>query len=292
MYTEKANAKINLHLDVTSLRDDGFHDIVSLMHSVELSDMIFFDVAESPESIIALNCSDETLPNDESNLVYRAAKLFLDRASITAKLDIFIDKKIPIGAGLGGGSSDAAAILRGLNKIFASFNREELLNIAAELGSDVPFCLIGGTAICTGRGENMTEVDVDPHLCLVIAKGQESVSTPKAYRALDEKYNSFLDGSYHPRNGLLEKIIDTLREQKNPKELYNIFEQVTDIDDVKIIKEIMIKNKAEVSLMSGSGPSVFGIFPDAMSAFDAMNELEQSGYFAVFAYSTELKEFI
>ncbi len=292
MYSENANAKINLFLDVVGRRNDGFHDIVSLMHTVDLHDSLLFVISEAEKTVIDLTCSDDRLPTDENNLVYRAAYMYLNRACLSVKLSIFIDKHIPIGAGLGGGSADAAATLRGLNKIFGCFEYDDLLQMAGELGSDVPFCLIGGTAICTGRGEKIDKINVHPNLCLVISKGRQSVSTPRAYGELDKKYDNFNQGCYQPKNEILNTLISDLKSNGTPSCLYNIFEEVIDIDDVRIIKEIMINSGAERTLMSGSGPSVFGVFTDYVAAAAAIDKLENEGYFASFAHSIENEELI
>jgi len=195
---EKANAKINLFLDVTSRREDGFHDIKSVMQSVSLCDYIKLnaELSEVIEISITTNLSD--LPLDENNLVYKSAAKYLKHFDITAKIDIDLEKHIPVGAGLGGGSSDAAATLRALNKIFGLATQTELLSMAAELGSDVPFCLVGGTAICTGRGERMEKIQGNNYN-LVISIGNERVSTPKAYSMLDIKYSNFSSSFYTPR---------------------------------------------------------------------------------------------
>jgi len=267
---EKANAKINLFLDVTSRREDGFHDIKSVMQSVSLCDYIKLnaELSEVIEISITTNLSD--LPLDENNLVYKSAAKYLKHFDITAKIDIDLEKHIPVGAGLGGGSSDAAATLRALNKIFGLATQTELLSMAAELGSDVPFCLVGGTAICTGRGERMEKIQGNNYN-LVISIGNERVSTPKAYSMLDIKYSNFSSSFYTPK-------VDVTS-------FYNIFESVTDIDEIVRIKEIMRKNGAEQTLMSGSGPSIFGVFENKNTAIVARDRLVDAGFVAFVATS-------
>lgn len=267
---EKANAKINLFLDVTSRREDGFHDIKSVMQSVSLCDYIRLSAEASEKTRISITTNHSDLPLDENNLVYKSAAKYLKHFGIRAKIDVDLEKHIPVGAGLGGGSSDAAATLRALNKIFGYATETELLSMAAELGSDVPFCLVGGTAICTGRGEKMERIQGNNYH-LVISIGNTRVSTPKAYAMLDDKYNNFYSSSYTPK-------IDVTS-------FYNIFESVTDIDEIGRIKEIMIKNGAEQVLMSGSGPSVFGIFENENVATEARNRLVDVGFVAFVATS-------
>ena len=267
---EKANAKINLFLDVTSRREDGFHDIKSVMQSVSLCDYIKLNAEPSEVTEISITTNLSDLPLDDNNLVYKSAAKYLKHFGITAKIDIDLEKHIPVGAGLGGGSSDAAATLRALNKIFGLATQTELLSMAAELGSDVPFCLVGGTAICTGRGEKMEKIQGNNYN-LVISIGNERVSTPKAYSMLDIKYSNFSSASYTPK-------VDVTS-------FYNIFESVTDIDEIVCIKEIMRKNGAERTLMSGSGPSVYGIFESERDAISAQDALTERGYKAFFAKS-------
>ena len=267
---ESACAKVNLFLDVTARRDDGFHDIKSVMHSVSLSDYLTISAEASDETSVILTTNIEGLSVGEDNLICRAARSYLTRFNINARVNIALEKHIPIGAGLGGGSTDAAATLRGLRRIFGLGSDDELLRICESLGSDVPFCFIGGTAICTGRGERIEKCK-SPDYHFVIAIGNERISTPKAYAALDERYMNFSPDGYTPRG-------DT-------SVLYNIFESVTDIDDVRNIKEIMIKNGAEGTLMSGSGPSVFGIFESEEQAKLACDALKSASYTAFVARS-------
>ena len=267
---ECAYAKVNLFLDVVARRDDGFHDIKSVMHSVSLSDYLTISAENSLETSVILTTNIPNLSVGEDNLICRAARSYLTCFGINAEVNINLEKHIPIGAGLGGGSTDAAATLRGLRRIFGLGSTEELLRICESLGSDVPFCFIGGTAVCTGRGERLEKCQShDYHF--VIAIGEERVSTPKAYAALDKKYMNFASDGY------------TAREDVSA--LYNIFESVTDIDDVRNIKEILTKNGAESVLMSGSGPSVFGIFESETKAIVACDALKSAFYTAFVARS-------
>ena len=267
---ECACAKVNLFLDVVSRRDDGFHDIRSVMHSVSLADYLTISAEKAEETTIILTTNIEGLSVGDDNLICLAARSYLTRFCINARVNIALEKHIPIGAGLGGGSTDAAATLRGLRRIFGLGSDDELLMICESLGSDVSFCFVGGTAICTGRGEKMEKCK-SPDYHLVIAIGEERISTPKAYAALDKKYLNFTPDGYTPRDDV--------------SALYNIFESVTDIDDVRDIKEIMTKNGAEAVLMSGSGPSVFGIFESVEMAKLACDALKSASYTAFVARS-------
>lgn len=273
MVTEKAFAKINLFLDVTSRREDGYHNIISVMQSVSLCDTLHVSALYADDTQIRLYIDDPKLSTDENNLIYKSVLSYLEHYDIKAEVDIKVFKRIPIGAGLGGGSSDAAATLRALDNIFNLATEEDLLNIAVELGSDVPFCLLGGRALCTGRGERVEKLADLPLSYYVIAIGEGRVSTPRAYADLDRIYNNFVS-------------TDGERKITNYP-FYNIFENVVALDDISKIKEIMIKNEAEYTLMSGSGPAVFGKFKDQKSAETAEEILHGAGYSAYLCHSVK-----
>ncbi|MBQ8303039.1 MAG: 4-(cytidine 5'-diphospho)-2-C-methyl-D-erythritol kinase [Clostridia bacterium] len=288
---EKAYAKINLYLDVIGRREDGFHEILSVMQSVSLYDEISVKAEYAEMTNIKLSTSDPSLPTDESNLVYRSAVKYLQYFNITASLEIEIFKRIPIGAGLGGGSTDAAATLRALNSIFGLGNQKELLKIAAELGSDVPFCLIGGSAFCIGRGEKVSENENRSFMHFVVSIGDDRISTPEAYRRLDERYDCFRSTPGYEIGNNAVRMCGALYRRENISELcYNIFETVTKLESIDNIKETLRKSGAEVSLMSGSGPSVFGIFSSRDKAIAAEKELKKQGYLAFYCHSIGVKE--
>lgn len=184
---ETAHAKINLYLNVGGKRADGFHDIETVMQTVSLSDTLTVTLDEgAPDGVELRILGDDTLATDDSNLVLRAVHAFLSRRVIKGKISITLEKRIPISAGLAGGSADAAATLRALNRLTTEpLSAAELSDLAASLGSDVPFCLVGGTALCKGRGEIVEPMDFCDIPYLLIAKTNESVSTPKAFSALD-----------------------------------------------------------------------------------------------------------
>lgn len=278
--TEKAYAKINLYLDVLGRRDDGFHDILSVMHSVDLHDTLTLSFVESEQTEIKITTNIKDLPVGEDNLVYRAVSKYLSYFSISVKVEIYIEKNIPIGAGLGGGSSDAAATLRALNRVFKKADLEQLIELASELGSDVPFCVVGGLCVCESKGEMFTPISGADNMIFVIAIGDSRVSTPKAYAALDDIYNNFTVAMSEQDLKNHQKIIDRLNNVGSEIPCYNIFEQVVSFNEISKIKEIMIKNGAEYALMSGSGPSVFGRFSDYDSAKDACLLLQKNGYTA------------
>lgn len=282
---ENAYAKINLYLDVLGRRDDGFHDILSVMHSVSLCDMLTLSCIESDRTEIIISTDDPEIPTDRSNIVYSAVEAYLNYFKINAKVDIHIEKRIPVGAGLGGGSSDAAATLRALNKVFHKGDIDQLYDLAAELGSDVPFCIWGGLCVCVGRGEMLTPVSMCDETSYVISIGKERVSTPKAYAALDRLYNDFKERKSDKAVANNEMIINLLSDREKSIPVYNIFEQVIRFDEIDKIKEIMTKNGAEYTLMSGSGPSVFGKFNDSLRAEVACESLNKAGFSAYLCHS-------
>ncbi len=288
---ETAYAKINLYLDVTGKRSDGFHEVETVMHTVSLSDGITVEVSPSREASISLWVGGACrLPTDDKNIAVRAARLYLERAGITDSVKITLEKRIPIAAGLAGGSTDAAATLRALNKLYnRRFSDKMLLSLAAELGSDVPFCLVGGTALCHGRGERVERLSALDGLNIVIAVADgEYVSTPAAYAALDAMYSDF-DGSVARDNGaVLDKLLAGIKEGRlNADGTYNVFEDAifSTCHGAKCLKRRISELGALVSMMSGSGPSVFGVFPDGESAAAAARELSAEGYRAYVATS-------
>ena len=284
---EKANAKINLFLDVIALRDDGFHDIKTVMHSVSLCDEITVSYMPSAVTKIKMQLAgNRYLPIDEKNLAVRAARLYLEMAHKTALIEIKLDKRIPVAAGLAGGSSDAAATLRAMNRLFGKlFTERALFKMAAKLGSDVPYCLYGKTALCEGRGEIITKLPDTVRLNAVIAIANERVSTPTAYGSLDEMYSSF-DGSISSLGDCyyaeLLKSLESGSFANNA--LFNIFEGAVLPMCPKAagIKKRMYELGATAALMSGSGPSVFGIFENEAKAKVACESLRSE---KIMAYS-------
>ena len=285
--TLRANAKINLFLDITGKRPDGYHTISGVMHAVGLWDDV--TVALSPraegEDAIRLTCSRPDLPTDRGNLGYRAAEAFLQAIGKGTDAEfgvyIHIEKRIPAAAGLAGGSTDAAAVLRGLNLLLGQpLCVEELCRVGLTLGADVPFCIVGGTQMTCGVGEELTPVRSLPACSMVIACGGEGVSTPGAYRALDQLFEDFDGRLYRPREEGLARLIQGL-EREDMEEIsnsvYNIFEYVVlPRHSVALpIKRIMEEHGARVALMSGSGPSVFGIFFNPEAAESAAKALAE-----------------
>lgn len=271
--TQNAYAKINLYLDVTGKRPDGYHDLLSVMQSVSLCDTV--TVTRTKESGIAVTCDDPAVPTDGRNIVVKCAEAFFRRFEIEAPgIRIDIRKRIPSSAGLAGGSSDGAAVLRMLNGLFGNPADTELLCVlGASVGADIPFCLVGGTCVCRGIGEILEPVPIPvPEYELLIAFPGEGVSTPAAFRLLDETPFSGNKPSH-------EAVLDDLRDGKLPRSLYNAFERaiLPVHPGASALRKKIRELGAEAVLMSGSGPSVFGLFSSAESRDSAAAELSKSG---------------
>ena len=283
MHTERANAKINAYLNIESRRDDGYHNIVSVMQTVSLCDLVTVDFQPAPQSRITLSVSGNSdLPIDNRNLAWRAAECFLAATNLVGEVQISIQKHIPAAAGLAGGSADAAAVLRALNFLCGNtLTVGELCQIGLELGADVPFCICGGAMLTTGVGEQLERVADMPQCTLVIAVGEAGVSTPRAYAALDEKYGFFA----HPQanNCDAQELIALWSEgdlSTSCISFFNIFEDVIaeQNTDVIAIKRILRESGAICAMMSGSGPSVFGVFDDIKDAENACSTLQKTGF--------------
>ena len=275
-----AYAKINLHLDITGIRDDGYHNIQSVMHSISICDTVELECVDGEDIII--ECDTEGVPLDEKNIAHKAARLFFAKTDIKSGVIIKIKKNIPMAAGLAGGSADGAAVLLGLNRLFdEALCEKELYLLGSALGADVPFCMSCGCCYTTGIGDKMVKVEpLSDNTVLVVACGGEGVSTPEAYRMLDKKYNNFTD--YELRN--CQALMQSLADQNCDfyKHIFNIFEEpISSVRPaVKLAKGIMFDNRAKAAMMSGSGPSVFGIFEDVENAENAVKALKAQGCFA------------
>lgn len=252
---EKAPAKINLMLDVLHKRPDGFHEVEMVMTMIDLADRL--EMSEQPRDTIIITSQAGYIPLDEKNLAFQAARLIKERYDVRKGVHIHLDKKIPVAAGLAGGSSDAAATLRGLNRLWdLNIPQQELLSIGAELGSDVPFCVTGGSALATGRGEMLTPVPNPPQCWVVVAKPPINVSTAEVYGRLRSD-----NIHQHPSAKDMVSALESGSFQAMCQSLGNVLEEVTlkMHPEVQQLKEAMIKLGADGVLMSGSGPTVFGL---------------------------------
>lgn len=282
-HSEKAYAKINLYLNVIGKRDDGFHDIESVMQSIDIADQLYFELIPSDKTRIHLSFSSPScLPTDDRNLIVKAAKAFLDACNECAEIFILLEKNIPMAAGLAGGSADAAATLRALDTLLPGrLSKAALLEIAAELGSDVPFCLLGGRALCYGRGEEIAALPIKQKRYGVLANSDETSSTPKAYTDLDHAYHNFDKSvALPPDLNALEKIQNVLQGELPPA--FNIFEDAVlpACPKAKQAKKLLTDMGAESVLMSGSGPSVFALTEDEALCKRMHAALLSFGYFA------------
>ena len=281
---EKAYAKINLHLDVTGIMSDGYHAVSTVMQTLSLCDVITVsDIKKTDASpVFSVSCNLPGVPCDERNLAVKAARLFCEETGLSLSAHINIEKHIPMAAGMAGGSTDGAAVLRGLNKACGEpLTVDSLCALGARLGADVPVCIVGGTRCADGRGDILHDFPRMPDCHVVVACEGEGVSTPWAYRLLDDTYNNFSDEAYAPKdtNDLRAALTsgDVTRVAKN---IYNIFEApiLAHRPVAAQIKEILLSSGADGAMMSGSGPSVFGIFENEENAKKAAELLESRGF--------------
>lgn len=252
---EKAPAKINLLLDVLRKRGDGYHEVEMIMTMVDLADRL--EMEELPRDTIIISSQVGYIPLDEKNLAFQAARLIKERYDVKQGVYIHLDKKIPVAAGLAGGSSDAAAALRGLNRLWKlQIPEDELCRLGAELGSDVPFCVTGGTAIARGRGEVLEHITNPPQCWVVLAKPPINVSTADVYGRF--RANEIKE---HPSISNMVGALERGSFTDICEGLGNVLEKVTlDVyPEVMQLKESMIRLGADGVLMSGSGPTVFGL---------------------------------
>ncbi|MBR0484279.1 MAG: 4-(cytidine 5'-diphospho)-2-C-methyl-D-erythritol kinase [Oscillospiraceae bacterium] len=253
-------AKINLSLDVTGKRPDNYHTLDSIFQTVSVYDTLEITLADGEG--ISLECDNPAVPCDESNLAYKAVKAFLHYAGIQAKISIRLEKHIPSGAGMGGGSADAAGVLYALNLLTEkNYSNPELREIGVNLGADVPFLLLGGTARAQGIGEVLTSLRPLPEIPLVILKGTESISTPEAYKAIDS-----LLSPVHPDTSAMLKAVQNQDVELLCQNCANLFEAVTECQDVSRAEKVLLEHGAQCAVMTGSGAAVFGIFKDSMTA--------------------------
>ena len=269
----KARAKINLGLDVVRKREDGYHEVRMIMQMINLYDKI--TMRRITESEIRVTTNLPYLPVNEDNLVYRAAKLLMDEFQVTEGVEIELQKYIPVAAGMAGGSSDAAAVMVGINRIFhLGLTKKQLMERGVKIGADVPFCIMRGTALAEGIGEVLTPLPAMPHCSLVIAKPKIHVSTKFVYgnlKANELKEHPDIDGQVQAlREGSLEQLV---------AKMGNVLETVT-VPAYPVIDEIkrtMLKNDAMGAMMSGSGPTVFGIFEREERAQEVCRLLKKEG---------------
>lgn len=273
----RSAAKINLALDVTGRREDGYHDIESVFQTVSIYDDVSVDISDT----ITVKCeiADELgecpdIPCDERNIAYKAAKLFLDETGAEKGCSIHIRKCIPSQAGLGGGSSDAAAVLFMLNELTVRMDGEKLAEMGARIGADVPFLLTGGTAYVSGIGEKVRRIGDFSGRTLLIARGKQGVSTAEAYAAIDS-----LKAPKHPQVAELMRCLSFGGKDVH-KYFGNLFESAVMLTEADYIKLTMMFCGALKPTMTGSGSAVFGLFEDAAAAERCGEIIRSKGFYA------------
>ena len=266
----KSRAKINLSIDVLGKREDGYHLVEMIMQTIDLYDVIKIIELSSDDIILKSNSSD--IPLDDNNIVYKAINLLKNKFNINKGIEIFIQKNIPIAAGMAGGSSNAAAVLVGLNKLWGlNLSELDLQKLGFKLGVDVPFCISGKAALAQGVGEELSFIKGLPKdISILICKPEIFVSTKDVYKCLD--LNNIQN---RPDN---KKLLEDLRQeniQSLAKNMVNVLESVTSIHyrEIKEIEKVMMENGALGSMMSGSGPTVFGLYKNREDALKSEKEL-------------------
>lgn len=265
----KAYAKVNLMLDILGTLPNGYHNLWMIMQSVSLYDTVTVEKTDSGK--ITLTCSQEGIPTDKKNIAHKAAKAFFDATgTLNCGIHIDIEKSIPSEAGLAGGSADGAAVIKALNELFnTKLTERELCRIGRKVGADVPFCIVGGTCLAQNIGDVLSPLEDIPQCYFVLAKPKMGVSTKEAY--------ANFDNAQYIRKPKKDKMLiaaangdfDTMC-----KLAANVFEQVIEVPERVEIKKIMRKNNAKLSLMSGSGPTVYGIFENENGAKACAEELK------------------
>lgn len=269
MLTILAPAKLNLSLDIIGTREDGYHLLRSIMKTITLYDTIQLKKSDR----ISLNCNQEEISTGRDNLAYQAATAFFETTGIAGGVSITLEKNIPFGAGLGGGSSDAAATLKGLNQLYQTdLSLEELSLCGISIGADVPFFLSGGTALIEGIGERYTQLKNFMPCWFVVVKPAFSVSTPEAYQLFDR-----LEQVLHPNTN---SLINAIMQQDLPsfcQKAGNVLEYAVDMPEISQLKEQLRLFGAVYSAMTGSGSAVFGIFVSQKAAESAASYLQKEG---------------
>ncbi len=266
----KAYAKLNLTLDILRKREDGYHDLQMVMQSIDLSDTLTVTPAQGPGS---MSTTLSYLPSDGRNLAQMAARAFREATGTGPQVDIAIQKRIPVCAGMGGGSSDGAAVLRAMNELAGThLPPMELARIGAAVGSDVPYCVLGGTALAQGRGERLTALPPLPGCWIVLAKPAFPVSTPELFARIDS-----VKVRCHPDTAGMLSALEAADLPGVARRLFNVFEEVLPErkgNQVKELKGELLHAGAMGASMSGTGPTVFGLFDREAAAREAVDALK------------------
>ena len=281
MITLNAHAKINLSLDVLNKRDDGYHNLKMIMQTLQLHDII---TIQEIESGIEIECEAPYVPTSNSNIAYKAAEKVIQEYGLNAGVRIKIEKKIPVAAGLAGGSTDAAAVLKGMNELFGiGLDQQRLMDIGKTIGADVPYCIVGGTALAEGIGEIITTLPEMEAIPVILIKPRFGVSTASVFKSLQ------LDKiPYRPKTDMLIDALEKRDIKFIGENLCNVLESVTVeryplIDKIK--KDLITKGSIG-SIMSGSGPTVFGLFEDDETAKKAYSKISKKRNDCILTYIT------
>lgn len=273
MITRKAYAKINLGLDVTGRREDGYHIVRMIMQNVDIYDTLTFEKNDLGQ--IRLTANKDTIPTDEHNLIYKVCALLMEKYDIKEGVDVHLEKRIPVAAGMAGGSTDGAAAFYGMKELFdLPITQKEMCEMAVKLGADIPYCIMGGTMLSEGIGEVLTALPDMPDCYILVGKPAINVSTGWVYTELDSKEiesHPDIDGMCEAiKTGDLKGVCDRLS---------NVLEPVTksEYDVIDKIEALMEDNGAIRSIMTGSGPTVFGIFDDKEKLENAYEAVKESG---------------
>lgn len=274
MITRKAYAKINLGLDVTGRREDGYHIVRMIMQNVDIYDTLTFEKNDLGK--IRLTANKDTIPTDEHNLIYKVCALLMEKYDIKEGVDVHLEKRIPVAAGMAGGSTDGAAAFYGMKELFAlPITKEEMCEMAVKLGADIPYCIMGGTMLSEGIGEVLTALPDMPDCYILVGKPDINVSTGWVYTELDSKEIEF-----HPDIDGMCDAIGSGDLGGVCQRLSNVLEPVTKskYDIIGKIEALMEDCGAVRSIMTGSGPTVFGIFDDEAKLKQAYDKVKESGY--------------
>jgi 4-diphosphocytidyl-2-C-methyl-D-erythritol kinase len=271
--TRKAYAKINLGLDVIGKRDDGYHLVKMIMQNVDIYDTLTFEENASGE--ITLKANSETIPTDGSNLICKVANQLKEEFGVKAGADITLEKRIPVAAGMAGGSTDGAAAYLALNELWGlGLSKEELCMRAVKLGADIPYCIIGGTALSEGIGEELTTIKAVPDFYLVVAKPAIAVSTGWVYTELDSH-----EIERHPDIDGIRAAIEAGDVRGMCEKIHNVLEPVTTgkYSVIKDIEKLLEENGAVRAFMTGSGPTVFAVYESKEEAEKGFEAVQKSG---------------
>lgn len=265
---KKAYAKVNLALDVLQKREDGYHDVRMIMQNISIFDVLTFEVNESAnERKISLYVNKDGIPTDDKNLVYKAIRFMFDMYDINADIDVYLEKNIPVEAGMAGGSTDCAAAIHAVNELFdLKLDMKTLMDIGVKLGADVPYCILGHTALSEGIGEILTSVNSLSDCYILVVKPPVGVSTKMVYTNL--RVNEL---EHHPDIDAMILALNERDVEKVSAHMENVLETVTArmYPEIERLKSIMKEQGALNAIMSGSGPTVFGIYTDEATANQA-----------------------